>query len=237
MEGKKPFYLTVDCEGKPHGTGRPAWVAEINKLVAGLDPSCTDIRKQAYGDICIFKDRLNEHFEYSRDPSEHHMRALMGKAVTRRRTDLIALIKSGGEHPTNVNEEVWKRLENLATSEQREKKSEQGRYANACRRTEARTSALGEDGTRQCLRKQLGRSLDPDEVADEMQRHKGFGKSKSRSSGAYLKRGLEHVDNVYKKDAIKFLSPSSGVERLHSDEEEGRNEEFEGNFCNQVSNL
>ena len=63
--GKKLFYLTLDVDGIPYGPGKPTWIAEVNKLAAGLDPSCTHIRKQTHEDMCILKDRLDDHFEYS----------------------------------------------------------------------------------------------------------------------------------------------------------------------------
>ena len=106
-DGKKPFYITLDKDGIPYGTGKPAWMAEINKLAMGLDPSCTHIKKQTYEDVSIFKERLNRNFEYSGELNEEHLRALMGKAVTKKRTELIALIKSGGNQPMHIDAEVW----------------------------------------------------------------------------------------------------------------------------------
>jgi hypothetical protein len=101
-DGKKPFYITVDKDGIPYGTGKPAWMAEINKLATGLDPSCTHIKKQTYEDVCIFKERLNRNFEYSGELNEEHLRGLMGKAVTKKRVELIALIKTGGSSPCTL---------------------------------------------------------------------------------------------------------------------------------------
>ena len=172
-DGKKPFYITLDKDGIPYGTGKPAWMAEINKLAMGLDPSCTHIKKQTYEDVSIFKERLHKNFEYSGELNEEHLRGLMGKAVTKKRTELIALIKSGGNRPMHIDAEVWERLQKLAASRQWEDKSQQGRYANACRKTINRTGNRGVNGVRENLREILGRSPDPDEVYTEAHRDKG----------------------------------------------------------------
>ena len=80
--GKKPFYLTLNSEGIPYGPGKPAWIAEVNKLASWLDPSCTNIRKQPHEDMCTLKKRLDDNFEYSAELNQDHLRALLGKAVT-----------------------------------------------------------------------------------------------------------------------------------------------------------
>jgi len=98
--------------------GKPAWIAEINKLAKGLDPSCTQVRKQTYEDVQTFKERLNKLFEYSRKLDEDHLRGLMGKAVTKKRTKWISYIKNDGKRPLDIDEEVWLRLEKLAYSKQ-----------------------------------------------------------------------------------------------------------------------
>ena len=76
----------------------------------------------------------------------------MGKAVTKRRGELISLIKCSVEQPKNIDKEVWKRLEKLAYSKQREDKSEQGRHANACRKTYERTGSIGINYVKEKLR-------------------------------------------------------------------------------------
>ena len=91
-------------------------MAVINKLAMGLDPSCTHIKKQTYEDVSIFKDRLNKRFEYSGELNEEHLRALMGKAVTKKRVELITHIKKGGSQPMHIDVEVWERLQKLAAS-------------------------------------------------------------------------------------------------------------------------
>lgn len=138
-DGKKPFYLTLHADGKPYGAGKLAWVAEIGKLATGLDPSCTHIARQTYEAVTTLKARLNESFDYSGTMNDDYLRSMMGKAVTKKRTELISLIKKRGTQPLHIDHEVWERLVKLANNKQREDKSEQGRYANACRRTYGRT--------------------------------------------------------------------------------------------------
>lgn len=149
--GKKPFYLILDNQGKPYGTGKPAWIAEINKLSKGLDPSCTYIRKQTFEDVQTFKEHLEDSFEYLGMLNEDYLRGLMGKAITKRRGAFIALIRSGGDQPLDMDDKVWKRLEKLAYSKQWQQKSEQGRYVNSCRKTVGRTRSIGETGVRHNL--------------------------------------------------------------------------------------
>ena len=115
-DGRKQFYITLDKDGIPYGTGKPAWMAEINKLAMGLDPSCTHIKKQTYEDVSIFKERLHRNFEYSGKLNEEDLRGLMGKVVTKKRTELIALIKTGGNEPMHIDAEVWERLQKLVAS-------------------------------------------------------------------------------------------------------------------------
>jgi len=96
-DGKKAFYLTLDPEGKPYGLGRPVWIAKINKLAKRLDPSCTNVKKQTYEDVQIFKECLHENFDYSRKLNDDHLRGLISKAVTKKRVELISLIKNDGK--------------------------------------------------------------------------------------------------------------------------------------------
>ena len=110
----------MNAEGIPYGPGKLAWVAEVNKLVGGLDPSCMHIRKQTHKDMCILKERLDERFEYFGELNQDHLRALLGKAVTRKRIELISFIRKGGEQPITIDKTIWSWLENLASSTQRE---------------------------------------------------------------------------------------------------------------------
>ena len=178
--GSKPFYLSLDREGRPYGPGKPSWIAQINKLAAGLDPSCTHIKKQTFQDVQTFKDRLDDVFDYSGTLNEDYLRALMEKAVTKRRSELISMIKNNVDQPKHVDREVWIRLEKFAASKQREAKSEQGCHANACRIQLGRTGSKGVDGVWEKLRSLLGRLPDPSEVEEEMHRDKGYGGQKRK---------------------------------------------------------
>jgi hypothetical protein len=207
-DGKKPFYLTLDKDGIPYGTGKPAWMAEINKLAMGLDPSCTHIKKQTYEDVSIFKDRLNQNFEYSGELNEEHLRSLMGKAVTKKRVELITLIKKGGSQPKHIDAEVWERLQKLAASKQWQEKSQQGRYANACRKTINRTGNRGVNGVRENLREILGRSPDPDEVYTEAHRDKGSRMKKEKEGGSSKWDNIAEED-MSEEDGETQSSPNS----------------------------
>lgn len=54
------------------------------------------------------------------------------------------------------------------------------RHANSMRRTKGRTGPKGEMGIVEDLREHFGRSPDPDEIEDEMQRDKGYARASSR---------------------------------------------------------
>jgi len=94
--------------------------------------------------------------------NQDFLRGLLGKAVTRKRIDPITYIRRGGKQSLSFDEGIWKRLEKLADSKQREERMEHERYANACHRTVGRTSMSGVEGVRQRLEQFYGRSPDPD---------------------------------------------------------------------------
>ena len=104
----------------------------------------------------------------------------MGIAVGRRRGELIKMIKRGDSQPKHIDSEVWARLVNYESSEQWKEKSEQGKLANASRKTINRTGNRGVNGVRDHLREVLGRSPDPDEVYAEAHRPKGGTGMKSK---------------------------------------------------------
>lgn len=172
-DGKKPFYIIVDREGIPYGSGKPAWMQEINKLAIDLDPSCTHIRKQTYEDVTVFKERLSQSFEYSGQLNEEHLRTLMERAVTSKRRQLMALIKEGGAQPNHIDSEVWECLLKLKASKQWEEKSLQGKKANSSRKTINRTGNRVVNGVSEILRETLERSPDPDKVYAEAHHNKG----------------------------------------------------------------
>ena len=211
-DGRKPFYLTLDSEGKPYGLGKPAWVAEIGKLAMALDPSCTHIARQTYDDVTTFKARLDERFEYSGTLHEDHLRSMMGKAVTKKRGELFKLIRRGGSQPLHIDHEVWERLLKLEASKQREAKSEQGRYANACRMTYGRTGSRGINGVRERLREILGRSPDPDEMDREIKRDKGYGGNKRMRRENAMEKDNRSKQELSEGDSMNSQSTKAASE-------------------------
>lgn len=194
---------------------------EINKLAAGLDPSCTYIKKQTYEDVTTFKARLSERFEYSGDLNEDYLRSLMGRAVTRRRGELMKLINKGGSQPNHIDSEVWGRLLKLAQSKQWEEKSEQGKKANASRKTLNRTGNRGISGVRESLRERFGRSPDPDEVFAEVHRPKGSTVTKEGTAKPTAK-WEEHAEEGSAEDSDRQQSLENSIEQRCSNEGIGR---------------
>ena len=224
--GEKPFYLTLDADGKLYGPGRPAWVAEIFKLASGLDPSCTHIARQTYEAVTTFKERLNERFEYSGARNADYLRAMMGKAVTRKRGEFFAAIDRKEAQPLHIDHEVWQRLVKLAGSRQRFEKSELGKRANASRKTLGRTGRCGVNGVRERLRELLKRSPDQEEIEIEMNRDKGFMGSKKK----YIEDGGEFEETRRRNSDIHSLgscgqSPMSGHSESEDDDRDPWNEE------------
>lgn len=231
-DGKKPFYLTLDAQGKPYGPGKPAWIQEIGKLATGLDLSCTHISRQTYEAVTTLKSRLNESFEYSGTLNEDNLKLVMGKAVSRKRRELIALIKKGGSQPVHIDHEVWERLLKLAASKQHEEKSEQGRYANSCRITLGRTGRQGVNGVIERLREKFKRSPDPDEIEEEMNRDKGFGGYAQRKVAAKLEK--ESVEVYSSENSMGSSTDTLRTRDNMSDDGHGKRRERQRKDKNKV---
>lgn len=169
----------------------------------------------------IFKERLSQCFEYSGELNEEYLRGLMGRVVGRRRGELIKMIKRGDSQPNHIDSEVWARLVNYESSEQWKEKSEQGKLANASRKTINRTRNRGVNGVRDHLREVLGRSPDPDEVYAEAHRPKGPTGSKSKKKIITPKwedlAGEEGSEGDGRNEWVERASPKlctdDGVER------------------------
>jgi len=110
----------------------------------------------------------------------------------------------------------------LESSKQRKDKPEQGHYVNACRRTVGRTCSLGVHGIRQKLREQYGRSPDPDEVAAEMQRHKGYGKKKNNTPPTIGERGQGISESIVISDSLHMEAKRSKVDYNYEEGEPER---------------
>ena len=93
----KPFYLTLNLNGKPHGVQVSVGIAEINKLLSRLNRDCTNIWKQTFEDMNSFKSKLNKNFESSSTLNEDYLWSLMEKAVTKRRAEYLVCICAEGK--------------------------------------------------------------------------------------------------------------------------------------------
>ena len=100
----------------------------------------------------------------------------------------------------------------LAASKQHKDNPEQGRYANACRKTYGRTGSRGINGVRERLREHLKRSPDL-EIEIEMNRDKGYGGYKKKKRG----EAKEH-DNVSKQVLSDENSTGSQTTRPGSED-------------------
>ena len=92
------------------------------------------------------------------------LRARIGSALSSYRHELIKAIEAHEDRPQWVSQEIWSRLVTMSGTEKFKAKSEQMRYANACRKTKGRTGPIGVAGVTEKLRERLGRTPDPEEV-------------------------------------------------------------------------
>ena len=87
-------------------------------------------------------------------------------------------------------------------------KSSAMRHANSCRRTLGRTGPKGEMGIIEDLRHELGRSPDPSEIDDEMNRNKGYGGATSRKK---LRMSQLESDEIREPTALDISSFPRGT--------------------------
>jgi hypothetical protein len=184
--GRKPHFLTVDDRGRPYGLGAKSWRAELNKMCSALDPSVMDVRNQPHKPMMTLKKRLASKFEYSADIDDDWLRGEIGRGVSTRRFQLMEMIRNGDQIPPGFDIDIWYNLQKISDDPKYKEKSEAMRHANSMRRTKGRTGPKGEMGIVEDLREHFGRSPDPDEIEDEMQRDKGYaGASSRKRKGLY----------------------------------------------------
>jgi hypothetical protein len=203
-EGKKPHFVFVDSEGQPYGLGMTTWNADLNKLMRGLDPSYNDIRKQPYNKMETLHERLDESFEYSARLKKRWLRKKIGDKLKAYRFKVMEMIRSGSECPKWFDGDVWDRMVRFQQSDRCKQKSEQMQMAVSKRKTMGRTRPKGKAGMRAMLREKMGRSPDPEDVREEMDRDKGYG-------------GRQRKKHVAKVVNVKETSNSEGsCEYFHS---------------------
>ena len=183
--GRKPHFLTVDDRGRPYGLGAKSWRAELNKMCSALDPSVMDVRNQPHKPMMTLKKRLASKFEYSADIDDDWLCGEIGRGVSTRRFQLMEMIRNGDQIPPGFDIDIWYNLQRISDDPKYKEKSEAMRHTNSMRRTKGRTGPKGEMGIVEDLRSHFGRSPDPDEIEDEMQRDKGYAGASSRK-----RRGL-----------------------------------------------
>ena len=181
-EGKKPFFVVVDSDtGEVYGNGLKNWKKEVKKISYSLDPSVVDVRRFPKEKLREAREKLAEKFEYSSKLSKGFFRSVLGRALSQRRNAVLALIESGVPCPLSFDERIWNTLKKYKDDPATQKKREDTQRARASRGSGGRTGPLGESGVRQKLSEMLGRSPDPEEVALEMNRDKGWGGRKRKA--------------------------------------------------------
>ena len=181
-EGKKPFFVVVDSDtGEVYGNGLKNWKKEVKKISYSLDPSVVDVRRFPKEKLKEAREKLAEKFEYSSKLSKGFFRSVLGRALSQRRNAVLALIESGVPCPLSFDERIWNTLKKYKDDPATQKKREDTQRARASRGSGGRTGPLGEYGVRQKLSEMLGRSPDPEEVALEMNRDKGWGVRKRKA--------------------------------------------------------
>ena len=218
--GKKPYHVSVNSEGKPYGYGVSVWFDALAKVVRGLDPSYVDIRQQPHHNMEVLMKRLDEDFDYSSPLNPSWLRQRIGNALSSYRHEIIRLIQQEQERPPWLKEAVWEKLVKLEASEKFRTKSSQMKYANACRKNKGKTGPLGVAGITERLRQQLQRTPSPSEVFEEMRRDKGYSGRSRRvkdvdTGNSNADPGVDTVDKMPENssDDARAQSPTSRTPR------------------------
>lgn len=180
-EGKIPFFVVVDDAGHVYGNGLKNWKKKVKKLSYTLDPTVFDVRRFTKDALREARDKLGEKFEYSAKLCKGFFKGVLGKALSQRRSALLALIESGIPCPLSFDERVWNTPDKFKDDPTTKKKRSDSKQARASRGSGGRTGPLGKSCMRQKLSELLGRSPDPEEMEWEMKRDKGWSGRKRKT--------------------------------------------------------
>ena len=175
-EGLPRNYMLIDkISGLPYGQGVTAWRKELHLLTRKLDPAVGNINHHPPSEVKEVMEWIEQTWEYSFPINEKFVKDVIARGVSLRRSSLWKRIRTGLPKPDDITDRTWrsleKELQNLATM----RKAKLCNLANASRSNFGRTCPSREVGVRERLRKQLRRSPEPEEIAVEMARDKGYG--------------------------------------------------------------
>ena len=138
------------------------------------------VNQQPNIDIATLVRRLRIDFEYNRPVRSLLLMTLIGRAVSIRRSNLLAMIGARLPCPSRLDAAIWHRLEMTKACPSHEERSNQARYANSCRVNLGRTCSKGTHGVIEGLRARLRRSPDPEEIESELRQDKCYGGRKKK---------------------------------------------------------
>lgn len=146
-----------------------------------LDPAIGSINRQPESLVKEIADWIQHTWEYSGEIKDKYVKEVIARGVSLRQSEIWRKMRRGEPKPDDVSDRSWRSLTLELESPTMIRKQESCSRANACRENFGRTGPSGEIGVRTRLKKQWGRSPDPDEVRFEMARDKGYSGRSKRS--------------------------------------------------------
>ena len=182
-EGKSRNYLLVDqYMGKPYGAGISDWRKEVILLSKKPDPAIGQINKQPQDVVKEIAEWIEQTWEYSTPIRFEVVKDVVARGVSLRRAELWMKIRNKEPKPKDVTDRPWRSLKKELQNPATIRKSMMCRKANASRVNFGRTGPSREVGVRERLRRQLRRSLDPEEIQQKMARDKGTADGQNAST-------------------------------------------------------
>jgi hypothetical protein len=193
-EGLPRNYMLVDkISGLPYGQGVSAWRKELHLLSRKLDPAVGNINHHPPSEVKEVMEWIEQTWEYSFPINEKFVKDVIARGVSLRRSSLWRRIRTGLPKPDDITDRTWRSLEKELQNPTTMRKAELCSLANAARSNFGRTGPSGEVGVRERLRKQFRRSPEPEEIAAEMARDKGYGgRSKRRKIADNVMHGSQN---------------------------------------------
>jgi hypothetical protein len=197
------------------------WNSELSKLVRGLDPLYNDIRNQPYNKMETLQERLDGSFEYSGRLNRKWLRKKIGDKLKAYRYEIMELIQNGSDCPRWLDGDIWDRMVKFEQSDKFKEKSQQMRMAVTKRKSLGRTGPKGEAGVKAMLRKRFGRSLDPEDIQQEMDRDKdyrGRQRKKTKSIVVNVSETSNSEDTLYRTENVVPPPPDAGTGNLQENQ-------------------